>query len=154
MTLPIITIPNPILRKKAKKIALKDIKTAEFQKLIDDMSKTMKKDGIGLAAPQINKSIRLIIVSHKDGPLAMINPQITYKSFRKETDQEGCLSIPNTFGDVKRSKTIKAKYTDREGKEILLKAQGLLARVIQHEVDHLDGVLFIDKAKNVKENVK
>ena len=147
--LPIITNPNPILRKKS--VEIKQIQTKQFQQLCLDMAKTMKeKDGVGLAAPQIGQNIRLIVINAKDGAICMINPKITKKSLIKEWGEEGCLSIPNVFGQVKRHKKITCKYLDKNGKENKIQAQGLMARVIQHEIDHLDGVLFIDKIKIVE----
>jgi peptide deformylase len=148
--LKIITNPNPILRQKSQPI--KDITAKELQALIPEMAETMiKKDGVGLAAPQIGQNIRLIVIRYKDDNLAMINPKIIKKSFLKEWDEEGCLSVPNIFGDVKRCKKITIKYLDTSGQEQKLIGEGFLARVVQHEVDHLDGVLFIDKAKNLRE---
>lgn len=147
--LKIITHPNPILRQKAKPI--KNTADPELQKLIPELAELMlKSDGLGIAAPQVAKSIRLIIVRYKDGTLAMVNPKITSRSLLKEIDEEGCLSVPNMFGQVKRCKKITVKYQDERGKIHKLSGQGLLARVIQHETDHLDGVLFIDKAKNLR----
>lgn len=147
--LKIITNPNPILRQKAKEIT--DVSTREIQKLIPEMIETMlKKDGLGLAAPQISQSIRLIAVRHKNGEIAMINPKIVKKSLLKEWDEEGCLSVPNIFGEVKRCKKITIKYLDENGKQHKMSGEGLFARVIQHEIDHLDGVLFIDKARNLR----
>ena len=147
--LKIITNPNPILRKKAEKI--KDPLVLDIQKLIPEMINTMlAKDGVGLAAPQIGKSIRLIVVRYKDNNLIIINPKIIKKSLLKDWDEEGCLSVPGVFGYVKRCKKITVKYLDESGKEKKLSAEGLLARIIQHEIDHLDGILFIDKAKNLK----
>lgn len=145
----IITNPNATLRQRAQEI--KDISDPEIQRLIPEMIETMlKKDGLGLAAPQINQSIRLIAVRHKDGELAMLNPKIIKKSLLKEWDEEGCLSVPNIFGEVKRCKKITVKYLDPQGKTHQLSGEGLFARVIQHEIDHLDGILFIDKAKNLR----
>ena len=146
--LKIITIPDPILRKKSVKIT--DVFDVKIQKLIPQMFETMiKGDGVGLAAPQIGLNIRLIVVKHKDGNIAMINPKIVFKSLIKEWGEEGCLSVPGTFGEVKRSKKITVKYTDEKGKNKTMIASGFLARVIQHEVDHLDGKLFTDKARNL-----
>jgi len=106
-------------------------------------------DGVGLAAPQIGRNIRLIVVRYLDGDLVLINPKICKKSWLKEWDEEGCLSVPGIVGDVKRCKKITIKFLDENGKLRQLTGQGLLARVIQHEVDHLDGILFIDKARNI-----
>ena len=143
MKLPILKNPNEILRKKSA--PLKEI-TPEIQRLILDMAQTMKTaDGIGLAAPQIGRNIRLIVINTKNGPVALINPKFTYKSFRKLIDEEGCLSVPGTWGKVKRCKSVRVKALNKNGKELKFKAEGMFARVLQHEVDHLDGILFIDK---------
>jgi peptide deformylase len=141
--LKIIIKGNPILRKKSTEIAKI---TPEIKRLVLDMAKTMKKDnGIGLAAPQIGQNIRLCLISTAKGPLALINPKITWKSLRKEIEEEGCLSCPDDWGKVKRSKVIYVKALNDKGQPISFRAQGLFARVIQHEVDHLDGVLIVDK---------
>ena len=138
----IIIHPNPILRKKAQKIE----NFSNLEKFIKKFILTMqKKDGIGLAAPQVRKSIQLIAVQTKNGIKTFINPKITKKSFKKEITEEGCLSIPNTFGKVKRSYKITVKFQNRNGQKQKLTAQGLYARVLQHEIDHLNGILFIDK---------
>lgn len=143
MIFTIIKEPNPILRKKSKKVA--EI-TKEIKQLILDMEQTMiESKGIGLAAPQVGKNIRVIVVNTKDGAIALINPKITWKSLRKETDEEGCLSCPDVFIKIKRPKSIKVKAQNKDGKQTSFKAQGLLARVIQHEIDHLDGILILDK---------
>jgi peptide deformylase len=117
------------------------------------MKKTMlEKDGVGLAAPQIGKNIRLIVINTQDGPIAVFNPRFLSKSFFKEWGEEGCLSVPDVFGEVKRHKKIVCEYTDETGIKATVSAQGLLARVLQHEIDHLDGILFIDKAKDIKKS--
>jgi len=147
--LPIITNPNPILRKQSKEIKKDEIKSKQFQGLCFDMEKTMKKkDGAGLASPQIGKNIRLIVVNSDEGVIHMINPKITKKSFAKEFGEEGCLSIPDIFLKIERHKKVNCKYLDLNGNEKKIKASGMLARIIQHEVDHLDGILFIDYEKN------
>ncbi len=149
-TLPIITNPSPILRQKSEKIDIKKLEDEKFQEFCDDMVKTMKeKDGMGLAAPQVGENVRVIIVNEKSGPICMINPKVIKKSLRKEWDEEGCLSVPNYYGEVKRCKKVICEYIDRKGNKTKIDATGLLARVILHEIDHLDGILFIDKAKNV-----
>jgi peptide deformylase len=115
------------------------------------MKETMlKKDGVGLAAPQIGKNKRIITVNTKDGVIAMINPRILNKSFLKEWDEEGCLSVPGIYGKVKRSKKLKCEFFDMDKKKNIISAQGFFARIIQHEIDHLDGILFIDKAKDTR----
>jgi len=150
--LDILINPNPLLRQRAAELKDGDLKNSRLLDLIADMSETMlAKDGVGLAAPQIGDSRRLIVVNTRDGILAMINPVITARSLTKEWDEEGCLSIPNTFGQVKRHKKIRCQFLTAAGKNKKIEAKGLLARVIQHEIDHLDGILFIDKAKNIHE---
>jgi len=147
--LKILTNPNPILRKKA--LAIKDVSKAEVQKLIPQMVEVMMtRDGVGLAAPQVGQSVRLITVRYQDGHLVLVNPKIVKKSLLKEWGEEGCLSVPNVYGEVKRCQKITVKYLDENGKTHKMSGEGLFARVIQHEVDHLDGVLFIDKAKKLK----
>lgn len=138
----IITYPNSILRKKSQLI--EDF--SDLKKFIPEFTKTMQeKEGIGLAAPQVGKSIRLITIQTKNGPKTFINPKITSKSFKKKIAEEGCLSLPKIFGKVKRSTKISVKFQDQDGNKHKLTAQGLYARVLQHEIDHLDGILFIDK---------
>ncbi len=152
--LPIIIHPNPILRQKSAKI--KKI-SHKIKRLALDMEKTMlEKDGIGLAAPQVGKNLRIIAINTKDGPLLMFNPKITRKSWLKEWGEEGCLSLPKIYGKVKRKRNVRAVYLDENGQKKKIKAEGLLARVIQHEIDHLNGVLFIDymAKKDLPEGVK
>ncbi|MCU0679352.1 MAG: peptide deformylase [Planctomycetes bacterium] len=151
--LTIITIPDPKLRQKSENLKEDAIKSREFQVLCDDMVKTMlEKDGVGLAAPQVGRPVRLIAVNTKNGPVVLANPKISKKSWLKEWGDEGCLSVPHSFGLVKRHKKITCFYHDRNSRQKTLIAAGLLARVIQHEVDHLDGILFIDKAKDIKKD--
>lgn len=151
--LKIITQPNPILRKKSAEINLEKIKSREFKALVRAMAKIMvTADGVGLAAPQIGKNIALAVINSKDGAFCLINPKITKKSFSRELGQEGCLSVPGIFGKVKRHKKITLTYYDLEGKKIKLAAEGMMARVMQHEIDHLHGILFIDKAIELEKN--
>ena len=148
--IPLVFHPNPLLRQKAAEISLDHI--PGYASLASDMAETMIADkGIGLAAPQIGESIRLIIVNTKSGPQVMFNPRITKKSLRQEWGEEGCLSIPGVFGNVKRYKKVSCSFFDSNGQEQTAEAEGLLARVIQHEIDHLDGILFIDTAKDIRE---
>ncbi len=150
--LDIVIHPNDILRQICAKIAPNEIEKEKIQQLSRDMAKTMViKDGLGLAAPQVGQIVRLIVVSTVDGPMPMLNPVITQTSLIKEWGEEGCLSLPQLFGRVKRSKSIKIEFLSINGERRRIAADGLLARVIQHEVDHLNGILFIDKAKNVRE---
>lgn len=151
--LKIIILPNPILRKKSAEISFEKIKKNELKSLFSAMAKTMiKTDGVGLAAPQIGKNIRLAAINSKDGAFCVINPQFTKKSWARELGQEGCLSIPGIFGKVERHKKVSLIYYDLDGKKIKLTAQGMMARVLQHEIDHLDGILFIDKAVEIEKN--
>lgn len=136
--------PHPILRQKASEI--ENIRDSEIQKLISEMIQTMQANkGIGLACPQVGKSIRLIIVKTKDRIIPFINPKILWHSKKEEIDEEGCLSLPKIYGLVKRWQEVKIEARNEKDKKIKLKAQGLFARVLQHEIDHLDGVLFIDR---------
>ena len=146
--LPIVIYPNKILRQKTQKI--KNPKDSATRELILDMIETLEKNnGLGLAAPQVGSSVRLCVVKSSYNPkskiFVLINPRIKFKSWKKEIGEEGCLSFPGKFIPVKRHKKIKVKAQDKNGKEMIIKAEGLLARAFQHEIDHLDGVLFIDK---------
>ena len=148
----ILINPDAKLRKKSVPVTLEQVKTGTFNQLISDMKETMiAKDGIGLAAPQVNESIRLIVINTKDGVLPLINPQIIKRSWRKCLGEEGCLSAPGIYGQVKRYYGIVVKAYSPEGEAVSFKATGLFARVIQHEIDHLDGILFIDKAKKLEQ---
>ena len=124
--------------------------------LLDDMAETMySADGVGLAAPQVAKSIRCVVIDVGDdnGLLELIDPVITERE-GSEIDSEGCLSVPNVFGDVERSAKVVVEYTNRWNKRKRLAAGGLLARCIQHELDHLEGTLFIDVAKSLRNGDK
>ncbi|NCD00527.1 peptide deformylase [bacterium] len=149
--LPIVTNPNPILRKTSEKVNLEEILKPEFKDFLLDMEKTMLvEDGVGLAAPQIAKNIRVIIVKNNRKVIPMINPEITKTSWSKVWGEEGCLSVPDTYGEVERYKKINITYFDKKGNKKKITANNFFARVIQHEIDHLDGILFIDKAKNIQ----
>jgi len=150
--LKILTQPNSILRKKSVEINPKKIAKPELNTLISVMIKTMlKTDGVGLAAPQIGRNIRLAVINSKDGAFCLINPKYTKKSWARELGQEGCLSLPGIFGKVKRHKKISLTYYNQDGKKTNLTVAGMMARVIQHEIDHLDGILFIDKATEIED---
>jgi len=148
--LNIIINPNPILRKVSSELSQAEILTPEIKKLLADMALTMlDKDGAGLAAPQVGKNIRLIVVSHDKKTLFFINPKITKKSWARKTEEEGCLSVVNKkgeiiYGPVSRHKRISCIYLDEKGNKKTLTAEDMLARVLQHEIDHLNGILFID----------
>ncbi|MDX9892997.1 MAG: peptide deformylase [Patescibacteria group bacterium] len=149
---PLTLYPDKILRQSNRTIKLEELPTKEFAQLLLDMETTMKaEDGVGLAAPQIGKNIKLTVINTADGTLALINPKITRKSLKKEEMEEGCLSLPGIFGRVKRSYKIKVTALDKNGRKVKFKASGYFARVIQHEVDHLNGILFIDRTKDIVE---
>lgn len=153
--LPIKVFTCPVLRQKSRALKTDELQNKEIQQLILDMEKTMiEKDGVGLAAPQVGHNIRVIVINTQDGILALINPRILRKSWKKEILEEGCLSLPEIFGLVKRSAKVSLVALDKKGKKIRFQASGFFARVIQHEVDHLDGVLFIDKAKKITKGKK
>lgn len=150
--LPIVTYNDPVLRKQAKSVREN---SEELQELITSMFETMyNANGVGLAAPQVGKSIRLFVMDadimteetdHPDlGPLTFINPDIVEKSEELVKLEEGCLSIPEVRDDVKRSEKIVVKYLDRNLESRQLECSGWVARVIQHEYDHLQGTLFLD----------
>lgn len=146
MILKILQVPNKILEQKTTPV--KEV-TPEILKLVRDMIDTCKKaNGIGLAAPQVGKSLRVCIIDLEHmglPPFALINPKIVRTSWKQVKMEEGCLSIPGVFGEVKRPSSVTVKATNIEGNETKFKADGILARVIQHEIDHLDGVLFTSK---------
>lgn len=155
MILPIVTVPAPSLRHRSKEIERNFLLTSEFQELVENIIQTMyHDDGIGIAAPQVGQNIRLCIIGrqavpNKKNDLILINPVFDKTSRKKESDLEGCLSVPKTYGKVTRYKDIRVKAWNEKGEEIKFEAHGYFARVIQHEVDHLDGILFIDKARGV-----
>jgi len=141
--LQIRTLPNPVLRQKAKRVAKID---NSIQKLIDDMIDTLHADPnrAGLAAPQVGVLLRIAVIEVPEHELiTLINPEIVKKEGER-TVQEGCLSIPGYFGEIKRAVTVKVKAQNRYGKEFRLKAQGLLAQALEQETEHLDGILYID----------
>jgi peptide deformylase len=155
----IITVPHPTLRKKARKIT--DF-GPRLQTLIDDMAETMRAaPGVGLAAPQVNVPQRMVLIEFGDEEdetvppklYVLINPEISRYSQETVISTEGCLSVPNLVGDVERYESITVKGLNRLGKPMKIKAKGWLARIIQHEIDHLDGIIFTDLATEVWEPV-
>jgi peptide deformylase len=152
----ILTEGHPTLRKVAKKVDPTEIVEPMFQQLLDDMLATMyDAPGIGLAAPQIAVSKRIFVVDLQDeeeghGPLVVINPKFTVTEGEIES-LEGCLSVPGKVGDVTRFERVVCTGLDRNGKKISLEGTGLFGRCLQHEMDHLDGVLYIDKARNIRQ---
>lgn len=151
----IVKYPAPSLRLKAKPVQVFD-KT--LQTLIDDMFETMRDaPGVGLAAPQIGESQRVVVVEYTDDErenarpkkYVLVNPEIVQESEETVTDLEGCLSVPGLAGEVERFEAVTVQAKNRFGKPIKLKASGWLARIFQHEIDHLNGVLYIDRATRV-----
>ncbi len=153
--LPIVTTPDPVLRRKARK--LREV-THDTQDLIDNMIETMRAaPGVGLAAPQVGVSARVVVIEYGDEEddeapkklYALVNPEIVNRSVETVTATEGCLSIPRMMGDVERHEKIQVKGLNRMGKPVKLKLEGWLARIFQHEIDHLDGILYTDRAEKV-----
>ncbi|MBI5404907.1 MAG: peptide deformylase [Candidatus Kerfeldbacteria bacterium] len=150
--LPITKLGNPILRQISRTVDPADIATAEFRRLVKDMTETMfDANGIGIAAPQVNVGLQVAIINAKDDPFPIINPVIIKRSIRKNSAEEGCLSIPGVFGIAPRPSTVTVRYLDRRGAVVTQELSGLFARVFQHEIDHLNGKLFIDRAKKISE---
>lgn len=146
--LKIIKHPHDTLRQKAAEVPKKEI--PQLKSFVDDMILTMNEaNGIGLAAPQVNISKRIFVISTKNGALVIINPTLHKKSFKKEEGEEGCLSIPGVYGMVKRHYSVTVRGYNLDSEKISIKADGLFARVVQHEIDHVDGILFIDRAKKL-----
>ncbi len=144
---------HPTLRKVAKRVDPKEIAAPLFQQLIDDMFATMRDaPGVGLAAPQVNVSKRMFVVDVHDDihePAVVINPKFELTENEEEMT-EGCLSVPGFVGEIIRFTHVAVSGLDREGNKIRLEGEGLFAQCLQHEIDHLNGVLYIDKAKNVR----
>ncbi len=158
----IVFLPEPILRRKAKPVTKFD---KDLQTLIDDMIETMRDaPGVGLAAPQVNIPQQLAVIEYAEGDdeeenedappkpkklFVIINPEITRASEEKVMGVEGCLSIPGLIGEVERHEVIQVKALNRHGNPVKFKLDGWMARIFQHEIDHLDGTLFIDRASEV-----
>ena len=148
--LPIQVLPDPVLKQKAKHIRTID---DSIRKLITDMRETIHSDPgrVGLAAPQVGISLRVIVISLPDEEdIVLINPEIVRKKGERLLN-EGCLSVPGYFGQIKRAESVTVKGRDQNSKEIRIKAEGLLAQALEHEIDHLNGVLYIDHLENADE---
>lgn len=138
------------IRKRSGEIPIEDIVSGRLGQLIKNMRDTMRKEnGIGIAAPQIGDNRRVIIVETKHGPLVVFNPVLHNRSILQDTQDEGCLSVKGIFGTVRRHRALRVTGIDEQGRPIKLQAKGLLARIFQHEVDHLNGILIIDRMKKV-----
>ena len=161
--LKVARMGHPVLRARAKPLDQGEIKSPRVQQLIDDMFETMQEyQGVGLAAPQVHESLRLFVAGFPSRPgdddddeedvpvMALINPEITIVGDETVDDWEGCLSIPDIRGRVTRARDITVKAYDRRGRRVEMRARGFTARVIQHETDHLDGVLFFDRMESLE----
>ena len=155
-TIPILIAPHPILKAKARPVATAGDDT--IRDLVAKMYATMyQAPGIGLAAPQVGQGLRLIVVDlmpdKKPAPLTLINPEIVALSDEKATREEGCLSLPGQYADVTRPARCKIRYLDLTGARREVEGDGLLSACLQHEIDHLDGVLFVDHLSALKRNM-
>lgn len=144
--LDIRVLPDPILRKRAKRVTTID---GSIKKLIDDMLETIHAapGRLGLAAPQVGVPLRVVVIGMPEQDIALINPEIVQRKGERLVT-EGCLSIPGYFGEIKRAQLVKVKAHDPSGKEIRIKATELLAQALEHEIDHLNGVLYIDRLES------
>ena len=140
--IPVRVVPDPVLRQKSKRVRIID---GSIRKLIDNMLETMHSaSGVGLAAPQVGTPLRVIVIGLPgQGDMALINPEIVRRSGERLVN-EGCLSVPGYVGQLKRSESVTVKGRDRNGKEIRIRADELLAQALEHEIDHINGVLYID----------
>ncbi len=157
MLLEVTLEPNPILHKKGRDLTVAELATLEIKKLIKNMVETMYfKDGVGIAAPQVGESLQLCVIAKKFSPLnknedlILINPIWKKISILKAWDTEGCLSVPLVYGEVKRYTKIKVQALNQLGEKIEFEARDFSARIVQHEVDHLNGILFIEKARKLQ----
>ena len=150
--LKVLHLPDKELRVVSQPVAVDQAASKDIKSLIEDLKVTMKKEnGIGIAAPQVGVHERVIIVDMHGKPTAFINPEITQKSFKLVDSDEGCLSVPGKWGVVKRHRGVTVKALDANGQPVSLKAHGLIAIIFQHEIDHLDGILFVDRAEELSD---
>ena len=146
--LPIVQYPAEILARSSQVVTAFD---EDLRRLAADMAETMyAAEGVGLAAPQVNESLQLIVLDDGHGLIELINPEILEKSDETNVDTEGCLSIPGYYGKVERASKIKVRSLTRHGKTVIYEPEGFLARIFQHEIDHLYGHLFIEKATDLR----
>lgn len=146
----VLTYKEPTVRQRSVEVDVSEVTTKEFQDFLDKLIKTMiLTDGIGIASPQIGLNKRVVIVTAGKEILALINPEITKMSEAKIETEEGCLSVPGVFGNVTRAKSVTVKAINRHGRRAEYEFKKMDAVVAQHEIDHLDGVLFIDKVNKI-----
>ena len=147
--------PNSELRKKSVEVNISDIGTPRLSKLIEELKETMAlENGVGIAAPQIGVHERVIIVDDGQGSHVFINPVIVRRSIWKIESEEGCLSVPGIFGIVRRHRNVAIEALNEDGKRVRIQADRFPSTVFQHEIDHLDGILFIDKVTRFTSNLK
>lgn len=154
--LDIRIVPDPMLKAKARPVT--DADAATVRALVPRMFATMyRAPGIGLAAPQIGTPLRLAVVdlmkNDRSDPITLINPEVVATSEETTTREEGCLSLPGMYADITRPARVKVRYLDQEGARREIEADGLLAACLQHEIDHLDGILFVDHLSSLKRNM-
>jgi peptide deformylase len=150
MSFTVLTNPNPQLRERSVDVDAARITTPEFQKFADDFSAfMMEKDGAGFAAPQIGRKERIIVINEGKRVGVYVNPEIIKTSPAMAESEEGCFSVPGVFGVVDRHKRVTIQALDRHGRRVTLQCSGLQAFIFQHEIDHLNGILFIDKVKRI-----
>jgi len=155
--LPLVTLPTPSLREPSRAVTREELLSPEMQSFCQALAPAMYNyHGIGLAAPQVDKNMRVCVIGKEAdksliADLILVNPEIEILSRKKNLDSEGCLSVPNTFGKVKRATRIRVRAWNVAGQPIEFVAKNFLARVVQHELDHLNGLLFIDRANDIYE---
>lgn len=147
MILPVLTSPNTELRKPSENLSKERILLPETQEFFESLLHTLaaEKNGVGLAAPQVGVHDRVIVVHTKEGPTIFVNPKIISEAKQKVESEEGCFSVPGVFGIVERARDVGIRALDRKGNPLRFKSFGFEAIIFQHEIDHLDGILFIDK---------
>jgi peptide deformylase len=147
--LKLIKYPNDLLRCKTREVKVSELKDPKIRRMVFDMMKMMDiEKGVGLAAPQVGSDLRICTIKIGDETYILINPKIKSSSRKTDIFEEGCLSFPGKFFPVERPIKVKVQARDMEGKKFKIKADGLLARVLQHEIDHLEGILVVDRTKS------
>ncbi|MEY4722792.1 MAG: hypothetical protein RLZZ324_305 [Candidatus Parcubacteria bacterium] len=153
--LPITKDGAPVLRTRAKEVPLADIGSPKLMTLLQDMLETMHAaNGVGIAAPQVDVGLRIFIAESGEGPIALINPVFTKKSWKLRKVEEGCLSVPKKYDKLMRHKTVTISGLTAEGKQVTFSAENYFAQVLQHEMDHLDGMLYVDRLKMQKDEAE